>query len=84
MPLAFATAARQGLGLSLEEGVSTLEGFDEIRGRGRILPAAGWDGFVVDDAYNANPLSMRSSLETFVSLDMKGRRMAVLGEMRCL
>lgn len=82
LPLAFAAAAGQGLGLSLEEGASALEGFDGIGGRGRILPAAGRDGFVVDDAYNANPLSMRSSLETFVSLDMKGRRMAVLGEMR--
>ena len=82
LPLAFAAAVGRRLGLSLEEGASALEGFEGIRGRGRILPASGRDGFVVDDAYNANPLSLRSSLETFVSLPLEGRKVAVLGEMR--
>ncbi len=36
---------------------------------------------VVNDAYNANPDSMRSSLDMFEALDLEGRRMAVLGDM---
>jgi UDP-N-acetylmuramoyl-tripeptide--D-alanyl-D-alanine ligase len=37
---------------------------------------------VVNDAYNANPASMRAALETLRSLRTNGRRVAVLGEMR--
>lgn len=36
---------------------------------------------VLDDAYNANPDSMRAALETFCALPCEGRRVAVLGEM---
>ena len=82
LPLAFAAAAGCRLGIPLREGAAALEGFRGIKGRGRILPAAGREGFVVDDAYNANPLSMRSSLETFLSLRSVTHKMAVLGEMR--
>ncbi len=37
---------------------------------------------VLNDAYNANPASMRSALETLLALPAKGRRIAVLGDMR--
>lgn len=36
---------------------------------------------IVDDAYNANPDSMKASLSTFAALDVAGRRYAVLGDM---
>lgn len=36
---------------------------------------------VVDDAYNANPDSMRASLATLAQMDCTGRRVAVLGDM---
>jgi UDP-N-acetylmuramoyl-tripeptide--D-alanyl-D-alanine ligase len=36
----------------------------------------------INDAYNANPLSMRASLTTFAQLPCEGRRFAVLGGMR--
>ena len=36
---------------------------------------------VVDDAYNANPDSMRASLSTFAVMDVAGKRIAVLGDM---
>lgn len=36
---------------------------------------------VVDDAYNANPDSMRASLSMFAGMDVPGRRFAVLGDM---
>ena len=36
---------------------------------------------LVNDAYNANPLSMAKALETFVAIPVAGRRYAVLGDM---
>ena len=49
-------------------------------GRQEVLAARG--GFtVVNDAYNANPDSMRASLATFCALEVPGRRVAVLGDM---
>jgi len=37
---------------------------------------------LLNDAYNANPASMRAALETLCALPASGRRVAVLGEMR--
>ena len=36
---------------------------------------------IVNDAYNANPDSMRASLDTIGNMECKGRRIAVLGDM---
>jgi len=36
---------------------------------------------VVNDAYNANPLSMRAAIDSLRDLQVSGRRIAVLGEM---
>lgn len=41
------------------------------------------NGFrILNDAYNANPASMRAAIEMLFALDCRGRRIAVLGEMR--
>jgi UDP-N-acetylmuramoyl-tripeptide--D-alanyl-D-alanine ligase len=41
------------------------------------------DGVVVlDDAYNANPSSMAAALDALARIDVPGRRLAVLGDMR--
>ncbi len=37
---------------------------------------------LINDAYNANPASMRAALETIAALETSGRRIAFLGEMR--
>ena len=36
---------------------------------------------VVNDAYNANPVSMRAAIDTLASMQASGRRIAVLGDM---
>ena len=79
-PLAFAAATGSVLGMPLEQCAEALRGFRCLPGRGRVLLLEG-GRFLVDDAYNANPASMRASLETFASLQIRGK-MAVLGEMR--
>ncbi len=52
--------------------------FSPLRGEQVLLA----DGVVViNDSYNANPLSMRAALDHLRSLEADGRRVAVLGEM---
>ncbi len=53
-------------------------GFSRLRGERLELG----DGIVlVNDCYNANPVSMRAALDHLASLAVDGRRIAVLGEM---
>ena len=76
------SAAAVGLmaGLTLAECCAALAKSQPEQGRQRIIRTqAGVT--VVDDAYNANPDSMRASLATFAALDVPGRHIAVLGDM---
>ena len=68
------------LGLPLE---GAAEGASSIRlspSRGQEIPLPG-GGFVVNDAYNANPDSMRAALVHLAERAGTRRRVAVLGEM---
>ena len=76
------SAAAVGLaaGLTLAQCCAALAKAQPEKGRQRIVRTqAGVT--VVDDAYNANPDSMRASLATFSALDVPGRHIAVLGDM---
>ncbi len=49
--------------------------------RGELVRLRG-DSILINDCYNANPVSMRAALDHLATLDVSGRRVAVLGEMR--
>ncbi|KQN09900.1 UDP-N-acetylmuramoylalanyl-D-glutamyl-2, 6-diaminopimelate--D-alanyl-D-alanine ligase [Sphingobium sp. Leaf26] len=51
------------------------------RGERRILPVAGGEALLIDESYNANPLSMKATL-TQLSREKADRRIAILGGMR--
>ncbi len=74
-----AAAAAVGLsfGMTLDEIREGIESARTISGRFRILKAG--SRTVIDDCYNANPVSMKSSLR--VLSEAEGRRCAVLGDM---
>lgn len=72
-----AMAAGEYLGLSEEEIVSGIQQASTIDGRNHFIEANG--RVVIDDCYNANPVSMKASLE--VLSHAKGRKVAVLGDM---
>ena len=71
---AFATA--RALGLELPQRLDVV--FAEWRNQ--ELPLAG-GGILLNDAWNANPISMRAALEHLAALANGRRRIAVLGEM---
>ena len=76
------SAAAVGLaaGLTLEQCCEALSASQPEKGRQQVHRCA--NGLtVVDDSYNANPDSMRASLETFADMDVAGKRVAVLGDM---
>jgi UDP-N-acetylmuramoyl-tripeptide--D-alanyl-D-alanine ligase len=52
--------------------------FSRLRGELIDLPGG---SVLVNDCYNANPVSMRAALDHLASLDASGRRIAVLGGM---
>ena len=72
-----ATAVGLELGLSLEEIKKGIEEAKTIAGRTNLVKANGMN--VIDDCYNANPVSMEAALD--VLSHAKGRTIAVLGDM---
>jgi UDP-N-acetylmuramoyl-tripeptide--D-alanyl-D-alanine ligase len=78
-------AVVKALALPLDKAEDALAGFTEAEGRGKIarLPWKGGEITLIDDAYNASPVSMKGALEKLGMIDpeAKGRRVAVLGEM---
>ncbi|MEA5021086.1 MAG: UDP-N-acetylmuramoyl-tripeptide--D-alanyl-D-alanine ligase [Gordonibacter sp.] len=75
-----AAAVGRAFGMTLTGVADALAKALPEAGRLEILHARA--GFtVVNDAYNANPDSMRASLRTFRALEVPGRHIAVLGDM---
>lgn len=75
-----AAAIGRSCGIPLVTCADALATSQPEAGRQEVLQARG--GFtVVNDAYNANPDSMRASLATFCALDVPGKHVAVLGDM---
>ena len=72
-----AAAVGRIYGLTIDEIKRGIESLETIRGRFKMIET---DKFlVVDDCYNANPMSMKASLD--VLHDGEGRRVAILGDM---
>jgi UDP-N-acetylmuramoyl-tripeptide--D-alanyl-D-alanine ligase len=72
-----AVAAARHLGVPLPERELVVE-FSKLREEEHPLPGG---GLLLNDCYNANPVSMRAALEHLVERAGSHRRVAVLGEM---
>ncbi|VAW51593.1 UDP-N-acetylmuramoyl-tripeptide--D-alanyl-D-alanine ligase [hydrothermal vent metagenome] len=73
-----AIAVTHSLDLSLQSIISSLSDFENIQGRLTVKKAdAGFQ--VIDDTYNANPLSVAAAID--VLAEMKGGKVLVLGDM---
>jgi len=75
------TATALAVGLPLDAIAASLRGIEHLS-KWRMQLMERPDGLVViNDAYNANPDSMRAALETLASMGSARRTVAVLGEM---
>ena len=78
------TACAVAVGVALGQPVEPMArrapdiSFSRLRGELIHLPAG---AVLVNDCYNANPISMQAALDHLVSLDAAGKRIAVLGGM---
>lgn len=71
------TAVGLSLGMTTEEIKRGIEKLESLSGRFHIIETGTYT--VVDDCYNANPVSMKASLQ--VLHDALGRKAAILGDM---
>ena len=75
-----ALLAYDALGLPLADAQAGAAGVELSRWRGEEAPLPG-DGLLINDSYNANPISMRAALSHLVERADGRRTVAVLGEM---
>lgn len=75
-----ASAAARELGVPPEKIVQGLECFRPSAGRMNMFPLSE-NKLLIDDSYNANPLSVEAALGVLAELPSSGRRIAVLGDM---
>ncbi len=78
---AIAAAAAVGIsfGMNLVRVAEALSYYQSPARRMKLVPGVK-GSFIIDDSYNASPLSMRAALETVKALKVQ-RRIAVLGDM---
>jgi UDP-N-acetylmuramoyl-tripeptide--D-alanyl-D-alanine ligase len=71
------------LNVPLETGLSALADFAPLAGRGaeRSVNIAGGAFVLIDDSYNANPVSMAAALASLAARPVAGRRIVALTDM---
>lgn len=72
-----AVAVARELGLTVEEMKRGIESVQTIGGRSNLIHKGGMT--IIDDCYNANPVSMKASIDVLSKAE--GRKIAVLGDM---
>lgn len=72
-----AVCVGDALGLSMEEMKQGIENVSTIGGRSNLIEKDGIT--IIDDCYNANPVSMKASIDVLAAAS--GRKIAVLGDM---
>ncbi len=74
-----AYALARECGISAAEALAGLRHFKAPAMRWETTRAGGFT--IINDAYNANPLSMRAALETFAGSDVTGTKVVCIGDM---
>lgn len=74
-------ATVKALGANLQQAAISLSSFEASDRRGKSYHLKN-NIVLVDESYNANPLSMKAALQSFVERPTLGRKIIVLGDMR--
>ena len=76
---AAAYAAARMLGLERDDIIRQIQNFRPSAGRGQVQA---WRGItLIDDSYNANPLSVANALDAFKAMRVSGSKILVFGDM---
>lgn len=67
-------------GIPMAAAAAKLEEFEGFKGRQQIFELSGVT--VIDDSYNASPVSMKAGLEVLCSMEGDGRKTAILADMK--
>ncbi len=67
----------QALGLSSDEIKAGIEALTPVSGRNNLIETPSF--LIIDDCYNANPISMKASLDVLATADT--RKVAIMGDM---
>ncbi|HWA63096.1 MAG TPA: Mur ligase family protein, partial [Caulobacteraceae bacterium] len=73
----------EALDVDLDTGLRALAAFAPLQGRGaeRTIAAAAGPFVLIDESYNANPISLKAAMDTLGRHAADGRRIAVLTDM---
>jgi len=73
----------QALDVDIDVALEALSEFEPLEGRGSesVIQAAAGPFVLIDESYNANPISMQAALSTLGARASKGRRIAALTDM---
>jgi UDP-N-acetylmuramoyl-tripeptide--D-alanyl-D-alanine ligase len=73
----------EALGVERSLALEALAGFEPLAGRGVVLELEGRDGpfTLIDESYNASPVSMAAALQALGVRTVRGRRIAALTDM---
>lgn len=73
----------EALEVDLATSLAALEAFETLDGRGKVVvrPFRGGRITVIDESYNANPVSMTATLHSLGQRPAEGRKIAVLSDM---
>ena len=86
MNAACAVAVATALGAGAQAAIRGIEAMPAVAGRGTVdrIAVDGGEARLVDESYNANPVSMAAALQVLSTMEpgAGGRRVAVLGDMR--
>ncbi len=60
-----------------------LEKFRALKGRGarKIISLPNGEATLIDESYNANPLSMHATLDSLAQSNAQGKKIAIIGDM---
>ncbi|MDO5416723.1 MAG: UDP-N-acetylmuramoyl-tripeptide--D-alanyl-D-alanine ligase [Lachnospiraceae bacterium] len=75
-----AIAVARENGIPMAEAARALENFHGMKGRQQIQTVRGIT--VIDDSYNASPVSMKAGIQVLCDMPAEGRKFAVLADMK--
>ena len=72
-----------GIDIEADNVCSTLKGFRALKGRGfrTTISVPNGEATLIDESYNANPLSMAATLNSLAQNTPQGKKIAIIGDM---